>query len=290
MLTPISIARSGFIASGAVGWPHVSSGHLRSGGAGSGSVNGFFGPSRNVNSGTVGVFDFGSGAVTAGAVGSGAVVSGNVASGQVGNNHVASGAITSGRLGVTGTPGETKFLRGDFSWGIPGSVPIDSASASGSPSIEFNNLGSGYAGYVALWANVVPSVDGSAFNLRTSTNGGVSYDSGSADYAFGNFVVTEAGATGAGGSAGASAIQLTPNIGNAANEQSAGHVIIYNPKQAAFVKVVSDSADTNSAGTFSRRLMAGQRRTSQDVDAIQFSMTSGTILAGNFWLFGLSNL
>ena len=137
MLTPISIARSGFIASGAVGWPHVASGAVRSGhvadratvsgsyasgsvasghlasgtilpllsgevGSGhlaSGSVQGFFGATRHVASGTVGVFDFGSGAVVAGAVGSGAVQSGNVASGQVGQFHLASGSVTSGHVG-----------------------------------------------------------------------------------------------------------------------------------------------------------------------------------------------
>jgi hypothetical protein len=138
MLIPVSIARSGFIASGNVGWPHIASGSIRSGDIGitagtptgtnflrddfawaaaggslssgnvgsgiiaSGAVQGFFGTVRNIASGTVGVTDFGSGAVVAGTVGSGAILSGNIASGQVGNFTVASGQIQ-GQAGA-GTP------------------------------------------------------------------------------------------------------------------------------------------------------------------------------------------
>lgn len=135
MLTPISIARSGFIASGNVGNPHIASGAIESGqlgitagtpdgtkflrddfswqtaGAGltsgavasgliaSGSVQGFFGTTRHIASGTVGVFDLGSGAVVAGTIGSGSVVSGNVGSGQIGRFHVASGQLAGFELG-----------------------------------------------------------------------------------------------------------------------------------------------------------------------------------------------
>lgn len=96
MLKPVSIARSGFIASGAVGWPHHASGAVRSGHLADTSVT-----------------------------------SGDISSGSVGKSHVASGAIASGQLATTGTPVGTNFLRDDFSWASPGTSLTSGAVQSG---------------------------------------------------------------------------------------------------------------------------------------------------------------
>lgn len=120
------IVRSGIIASGQVGFPHlanqsvlsgtigsgqIASGHMSpafitglgavtllsgqvgSGFVASGAVQGFFGSTRNIASGTIGSFDFGSGAVMAGQLGSGAVQSGNYASGSIASGMLASGLL-----------------------------------------------------------------------------------------------------------------------------------------------------------------------------------------------------
>lgn len=55
MLTPVAIARSGFIASGQVGWPHLGSGAVRSGHVASGQVGDAHVASGAITSGRLGV-------------------------------------------------------------------------------------------------------------------------------------------------------------------------------------------------------------------------------------------
>lgn len=90
MLTPIAIARSGFIASGQVGWPHHSSGAARSGQVADAAVN-----SGNVGSGSIGRMHLSSGAVNSGHLANISVLSGTIASGSIDTYHMASGAAAS---------------------------------------------------------------------------------------------------------------------------------------------------------------------------------------------------
>ena len=88
MLTPVSIARSGFIASGQVGWPHHASGAVRSGHL----------STTGVPDGSKFLRDDFSWAAAGGGLSSGAVGSGYVASGSVQGffgttRHIVQGAI-----------------------------------------------------------------------------------------------------------------------------------------------------------------------------------------------------
>lgn len=80
---------SGTIASGQVGWPHLSAIAVRSGQIGSGTVLGQAGGGPFViASGTLGTNDYASGSV----------VSGTIASGQIGFGHLANASVRSGTI------------------------------------------------------------------------------------------------------------------------------------------------------------------------------------------------
>ena len=84
-----AVVFSGNIASGQVGWPHLSLSAVQSGQIGSGAVTGQAGGGFFVvASGTLGTNNYGSGSV----------VSGIIASGQIGFRHVANAAIQSGSI------------------------------------------------------------------------------------------------------------------------------------------------------------------------------------------------
>lgn len=134
MLTPISIARSGFIASGQVGWPHVASGAIQSGDVGNSSVlSGGIGSgqvaSGHLASGLIGAL--GATILTSGQIGSGLIASGavqgffgttrHIASGTVGSFDFGSGAVTTGTIGsgavVSGNIASGSIGHGHFSSG-----------------------------------------------------------------------------------------------------------------------------------------------------------------------------
>ncbi len=108
MLTSF-VTRSGNLASGQVGWPHLASGAVRSGALGDASVL-----SGNIGSGQVasghltsgliaalGSVTLLSGQVTSGFLGDNSVVSGSIASGQLSSYNMASGAVIDFSMGVT---------------------------------------------------------------------------------------------------------------------------------------------------------------------------------------------
>ena len=64
----------------------------------------------------------------------------------------------------------------------PAMVLISTATASNSASVSFTGLTSQYDEYEIQFTSVLPQTDAAALCLRTSTNGGSSYDSGASDY------------------------------------------------------------------------------------------------------------
>ena len=61
-------------------------------------------------------------------------------------------------------------------------VKISSSTASASSSIAFTGLSSTYIAYILFYFNVAPATNAVTMLLRTSTDNGSSYDSGSSDY------------------------------------------------------------------------------------------------------------
>jgi hypothetical protein len=68
---------------------------------------------------------------------------------------------------------------------------IETQTASSSATIDFV-LPSGYSKFEIVFADIVPATDNAAFWLRTSTDGGGTFDSGASDYAW-HYTFTYAG-------------------------------------------------------------------------------------------------
>lgn len=169
-------------------------------------------------------------------------------------------------------------------------VLIDSESASGAASITLTGITSTYAAYKIILFNLAPATDGVELWLRTSTDGGSTYDAGAGNYQWANLAFTEAAASGFTGSTGDTEIQLTGTslVGNAANEQLAGEVTIFRPSAAQFCRVTWQMNWMGTATNVHASQGAGCRAAAADVDAVQILFSSGNI-TGEARLYGLRN-
>lgn len=161
-------------------------------------------------------------------------------------------------------------------------------------SVDFTLPGNGqanseYAAYKIILFQVAPATDNVVFWLRTSTNGGSSFDAGASDYAWSNFIHTEAAVTAVTGDTADNEIQLTGNstVGNSTNEHVSGEITIVSPSEAKCCTVLSHLYGVNLTPTQYSALGTGRRETTADVDAIRFMFSSGNIASGKFYLYGL---
>ena len=167
-------------------------------------------------------------------------------------------------------------------------VYISSATASASASITFTGLDSTYKLYLVRIFNYVPTTDATNLYMRTSTNNGVSYDSGASDYWY---TVTDNGA----GTYSNAAAQMVLNstsdtISNVASEGGlSSEVFIVDPSATSrWVQVFENGCCYRSDAVAGADLnMGGARKTAADVDAIQFISSSSTMASGLFVLYGI---
>lgn len=164
-------------------------------------------------------------------------------------------------------------------------VPLATATASSSASIDFTGLTSAYIAYMVVLANVAPATDGVELWLRTSTDGGSSYDAGASDYDWINAIV--AGGVAAGNDTADNEIRLLDAQGNAANETCGGHILIHNPGAAAYCHATFHLSFTSTAGASRLSMGQGRRLSAGNVDAIRLMYSSGNIAAGEFRLYGM---
>lgn len=163
---------------------------------------------------------------------------------------------------------------------------LSSATASASATIEFA-LPAGYSHYKVVYSHVAPATDGARLWLRTSSDGGSSYDSGGSDYRYAYFVGINSTNVSVASSADTKII-LTHDSGNAANETASGEVTICNPSAAQYGTVTALSYYTDTNPLPAVVMAAGQRLSAADVDAVRFLMSSGNISSGTFELWGLA--
>jgi hypothetical protein len=141
--------------------------------------------------------------------------------------------------------------------------------------------------------DILPATNNVAFALRTSSNGGSSYDAGGSDYGWTAVRVTT-DAQDRRSDSNNSQITLADNdvnngLSNVAGESLAGKVVLHNPRAATFTKVTWDAGYfSDSTSTFMARVSGfGARLASADVDAIRFFTSSGNIASGSFRLYGI---
>ena len=169
---------------------------------------------------------------------------------------------------------------------------LATATPSAAATVDFTLTGwtnSAYIGYLVVFTNIVPATDAVQLWLRTSTDGGATYDAGASDYRFARNIVTDGAVQSGSGSTGATSIIMVSTVGSSANEQVSGWVRIARPSSASFAQVQFEASNYTSVPDFRHVSGGGARVAAADVDAIQFLMSSGNIASGEFRLYGIRN-
>ena len=171
---------------------------------------------------------------------------------------------------------------------------IESQDASASATLDFTGFdATKYDAYVFVLSNIIPATDASVLRVRTSSDGGTSYDSGASDYAFAVEYLTFATSPVRSefGDDAAAAIDVTENIGATAGEDGASITLRINgPHLAKETHLDWSGVLTGSSLATRERISGGGvRLSSEDVDAVQFLMSAGNIASGTITMYGLRN-
>ena len=169
-----------------------------------------------------------------------------------------------------------------------GLVFLASATASASATLDFTtNIDATYNTYIFIYTSLLPATDLAYLYVRTSTDGGSTFDSGASDYQFLQVVGT--GTTWIHGYSIAEAyIRVSYQLGSATNEGTSGNLILYNPSDTDFTRFNGHSVESNSLGWPMGGNTWGIRKSAADVDAVRFLMSTGNIASGTISMYGMT--
>jgi hypothetical protein len=177
-----------------------------------------------------------------------------------------------------------------------GMTLISEQTASSSATISFTSgIDDTYDKYVFKFINIHPATDNVRFQYNGSTDGGSNYNvtkTSTAFYAYHNESDSDTTlAYSAGGdlAQGTGFQDIVLSMGNGADENASGEIILYNPSSTTFVKHwISRTASYSYQDYAYDWYTAGYMNTTSAVNAIQFKMTSGNIDSGVIKLYGVS--
>ena len=181
-------------------------------------------------------------------------------------------------------------------------VLIKEQTASSSSTISFVHgtsdvvLDSTYPIYLFKFINIHPATDNVQFMHNGSTDAGSNYNLTKTNTVFEaehdeadsgatlNYISSHDIAQGTGNA------KFTYNVGNDNDQSVSGEMWLFNPSSTTFVKhfmtVVSNTHNSNyEKNTYT----AGYYNTTSDIDAMQFTFSSGNIDAGTFKLYGIKD-
>lgn len=175
---------------------------------------------------------------------------------------------------ASGVPSWAAAAGGGDGW-----VFLSSATASSSATIDFtSDIDSTYNTYAFVFQDILPSTGFVEFRIRTSSNGGSSYDSGASDYTFYLYD--------AGGSSGSSYIKFIETLST--SRISSGIIFMMNPSASTPSNFLSISGTDKSSSVSGLELCSGYRDSNSAIDAVRFFMSSGDITSGTIYLYGVS--
>jgi hypothetical protein len=168
---------------------------------------------------------------------------------------------------------------------------ISSQDASASATLNFTGFdGAAYDGYEFWLSNIIPATDAQPLILRTSANGGSSYDATSGDYHWSAHTVNSGGTGAYSGSTSLAYYLLGTNVGNAAGEEGVSGVLtIKGPHLTKKTQMDFQGELWTAAGVFTGSETWGVRNSAAVVNACQFLFLSGNITSGTITMYGLKN-
>lgn len=172
-----------------------------------------------------------------------------------------------------------------------GLVPLAKATASNSATIDFTSgIDDTYDAYFLTFAHVEPATDGVDFNLRISTNGGSSYDSGT-NYRYHTSALLDTSAAYAAnvaGPVGSTELLLLKTMG--IDHDGSGFLYFY-PRGSMYKQFVGQGEYVQRTGpshyNATVSTIGGRNVLTTAVNAIRLFMSSGNILSGEFALYGV---
>ena len=181
---------------------------------------------------------------------------------------------------------------GGFEFGSGGGlVFISGVTLSNVASTAFTGIDSTYETYIFMLNNVVPVSDGVQLYMRTSTDGGSSYDSGSSDYDYRSAAINNSGTFESTGSVDSTFMGLNQgvsSIGSASGEGISLVVHLYQPSNSSLFTTMSyQGTAIYSEGSMRPQFGSGARMATADVDAVQFLFSSGNLESGEINMYGV---
>ena len=199
--------------------------------------------------------------------------------------------------------GSTIFDAGSMASGFGGSmVFIKKLTASSSSTLSFVDgassvvLDSTYKEYLFTFNNMHPATNQVYFQFNLSADAGSNYNVTKTTTFFQAYHIENGTDSGlsyqtARDLAQATGAQyLTRQIGNGNDDAASGYLRLFNPSSTTFVKHFKAISSNNYGGDtyYMNNYVAGYGNTTSAVDAVQFSMSSGNIDAGDICLYGIS--
>jgi hypothetical protein len=161
-----------------------------------------------------------------------------------------------------------------------GLVPLSTVTASNVATVDFTGINSTYKQYVIQIMSAVPVTDGATFHMRTSADGGSTFDSGGTDYFY--YINTTVNAA---------QINLTiSGVGSDTPEETGynGSFNIIDPSNTTNRKeILFDYSMRNVFNAYERSLGVGQRASTAIINAVRLYFSSGNIESGTFTLYGV---
>ena len=152
-----------------------------------------------------------------------------------------------------------------------------------------------YDEFVFKFFDIHPATNDVNFEFNMSTDGGSNYNVTKTTTFFNGFHTEADGGeevtyiTSRDLAQSTSNASITREIGNLNDESTSGNLFLFSPSSTTFVKhFISRFQDYSHADAAFDSFSAGYGNTTSAVDAIQFSMSSGNIDAGQISLFGIS--
>lgn len=171
---------------------------------------------------------------------------------------------------------------------------LDSGTVAAAATLDISlvSYGSTYRSFMIRLENFNPATDDVELWVRTSTDGGSTFDAGGTDYSYAAQGLGSAAYTTV--SAGDARIRIgsggaTAAIGNAANESISLDLILYDLSETTFNKklIWNYAYNQASAGQANTGMGGGWRIATTDIDAIRFLFESGNIDEGKWGLYGM---
>ena len=182
---------------------------------------------------------------------------------------------------ATGVPSQQSvkaYVDGQTS---PGALAfIESQDLSSASYADFTGFNASlYDAYVFILSNVLGNVVlGDILWLRTSTDGGSTYSSGSTDYSYQY-------SSGSGGGSDSNATGILIGQSSSSGNGVSGEVKVLGPHLTKNTNVIFNSFGDGNLSAVG----GGQRKSAADVDAVRFIFNTGTIVSGTITMYGLKN-